>query len=84
MAPVRPRPAGSKRAVFSTILTVVIFAIMHTRITYAAQMTHFLAFVLGLSLLWGVLIYKLDSLRGAVIFHAADDCLVIFGAFTSM
>jgi membrane protease YdiL (CAAX protease family) len=68
----------------ATVLTAVVFAIMHTQVTYAAQMVQFLVIVLVLSLIWGYLIQKTDSLWGAVLFHAAADCLVIFGPFASL
>jgi membrane protease YdiL (CAAX protease family) len=68
----------------SNILTAIVFAIMHTQVTYADQMIQFLVIVLVLSLIWGFLIQKSDSLWGAVLFHAAGDCLIIFGAFASM
>jgi len=68
----------------ANILTAVVFALMHTQVTYAAQMIQFLVIVLVLSLIWGFLIQKSDSLWGAVLFHAAGDCLIIFGAFASM
>jgi membrane protease YdiL (CAAX protease family) len=68
----------------STILTAIVFAIMHTQVTYAAQMIQFLVIVLVLSMIWGVLIQKTDSLWGAVLFHAAGDCLIVFAAFASM
>jgi len=68
----------------SNILTAIVFAIMHTQVTYAAQMIQFLVIVLVLSLIWGFLIQKSDSLWGAVLFHAAGDCLIIFGAFASI
>ena len=68
----------------ANILTATVFAIMHTQVTYAAQMIQFLVIVLVLSLIWGFLIQKSDSLWGAVLFHAAGDCLIIFGAFASM
>lgn len=68
----------------SNVLTAVVFAIMHTQVTYAAQMVQFLAIVLVLSLIWGALIQKSDSLWGAALFHAAGDCLIIFGAYASM
>jgi membrane protease YdiL (CAAX protease family) len=68
----------------SIILTAVVFALMHTQVTYAEQMIQFLLIVLALSLVWGILIQKSDSLWGAVLFHAAADCLIIFGAFASM
>jgi membrane protease YdiL (CAAX protease family) len=68
----------------SNILTAIVFALMHTQVTYAAQMIQFLVIVLVLSLIWGILIQKTDSLWGAVLFHAAGDCLIIFGAYASM
>lgn len=68
----------------ATILTAIAFAIIHTQVTYAAQMIQFLVIVLILSMIWGVLIQKTNSLWGAVIFHAAGDCLIIFAAFASM
>lgn len=68
----------------ANILTALVFAIMHTQVTYAAEMITFLTIVLVLSLIWGALIQKSDSLWGAVLFHAAGDCLVIFGAYASM
>jgi membrane protease YdiL (CAAX protease family) len=68
----------------SNILTAVVFAIMHTQVTYAAEMITFLTIVLVLSLIWGALIQKSDSLWGVVLFHAAGDCLIIFGAYASM
>lgn len=68
----------------SNILTAIVFGIMHTQVTYAAEMIQFLAIVIVLSLIWGFLIQKSDSLWGAALFHAAGDCLIIFGAFASM
>ena len=68
----------------SIILTAIVFALMHTQVTYAAQMIQFLVIVLVLSLIWGILIQKTDSLWGAVLVHAAGDCLIIFGAYVSM
>jgi membrane protease YdiL (CAAX protease family) len=57
---------------------------VHTQVTYAPEMLQFLALVIVLSLAWGYLIQKTDSLWGAVLFHAAGDCLIIFPAFASM
>jgi membrane protease YdiL (CAAX protease family) len=68
----------------SNVLTAVVFAVMHTQVTYAADMLQFLAIVMILSLVWGYLIQRTDSLWGAVLFHAAGDCLVIFPIFASM
>ncbi len=68
----------------SIILTALVFALMHTQVTYAAQMIQFLVIVLVLSLVWGILIQKSDSLWGTVLFHAAADCLTLFGVFVSI
>ncbi len=68
----------------SNVLTAVVFALMHTQVTYAPEMLQFLAIVILLSLAWGYLIQRTDSLWGAVLWHAAGDCLVIFPIFASM
>lgn len=68
----------------SNILTAIVFALIHTQVTYAAQMIQFLVIVLVLSLVWGILIQKSESLWGAILFHAAGDCLIIFDAFASL
>jgi membrane protease YdiL (CAAX protease family) len=68
----------------SNILTAVAFALMHTQVTYAAQLIQFLVIVAVLSLIYGILIQKSDSLWGAALVHAAGDCLIIFAAYASM
>lgn len=68
----------------SNLLTAIVFTLMHTQVTYTQQMLQFLLIVLTLSLVWGYLIQKTNSLWGAVLFHAAADCLIIFGAYASM
>jgi membrane protease YdiL (CAAX protease family) len=68
----------------SNLLTAIVFTLMHIQVTYTPQMLQFLLIVLTLSLVWGYLIQKTNSLWGAVLFHAAGDCLIIFAAFASM
>jgi membrane protease YdiL (CAAX protease family) len=68
----------------SNLLTALVFTLMHTQVTYPAQMLQFLLIVMALSLIWGYLIQKTNSLWGAVLFHAAADCLVIFGIYAGM
>ncbi len=68
----------------SNLLTAIVFTLMHTQVTYVPQMLQFLLIALTLSLVWGYLIQKTDSLWGAVLFHAAGDCLIIFAAYASM
>ena len=68
----------------SNLLTAIVFTLMHVQVTYAPQMLQFLLIALTLSLVWGYLIQKTDSLWGAVLFHAAGDCLIIYAACASM
>lgn len=68
----------------SNLLTAIVFTLTHTQVTYAPQMLQFLLITLTLSLVWGYVIQKTDSLWGAVLFHAAADCLIIFAAYASM
>jgi hypothetical protein len=68
----------------SNLLTALVFTFIHTQVTYIQDMLPFLFIVLILSLIWGYMIQKTNSLWGAVLFHAAADCLVLFGSFTSM
>ncbi|MGB6339601.1 MAG: CPBP family intramembrane glutamic endopeptidase [Candidatus Aminicenantaceae bacterium] len=68
----------------SNLLTAIVFTLIHTQVTYAPQMLQFLLITLTFSLVWGYLIQKTDSLWGAVLFHAAGDCLIICAAFASM
>ena len=68
----------------SNFLTAIVFTLIHTQVTYAPQMLQFLLIILALSLVWGYLIQKTESLWGAVLFHAAGDCLIIFAAYASM
>jgi membrane protease YdiL (CAAX protease family) len=70
--------------VVSNGLSALVFTLMHTQVTYAPQMLQFLLIVVALSLVWGWLIQKTDSLWGAVLFHAAGDLLIIVPMFASM
>jgi hypothetical protein len=68
----------------SNVLAAVVFTLMHTQVTYAPDLLQFLVIVIVLSLVWGYLIQKTDSLWGAVLFHAAADFVVIFPIFASL
>ncbi|MGD1992455.1 MAG: CPBP family intramembrane metalloprotease [Anaerolineae bacterium] len=68
----------------SNLVTAIVFTITHVQVTYAPQMVQFLLIVFVLSLAWGYLIQKTNSLWGAVLFHAAGDCLIIFGVYASL
>jgi len=43
-----------------------------------------LAFLLPLSLAWGAITQKTDSLWGAVLFHAGMDIPVVLGIFSTL
>ena len=69
----------------SILLTALVFTLIHTQVTYAADMFVFLVLIVfPLALIWAYMIQKTGSIWGAVVFHAAGDCLVIFGAFAAM
>lgn len=63
------------------IVESMVFAII-TLSPYLSKTTLF-GFHTGLTAVL-LIIQKSDSLWGAALFHAAGDCLIIFGAFTSM
>ena len=68
----------------SNLLTAIVFTLMHTQVTYAPQMLQFLLIALALSLVWGYLIQKTDSLWGAILFHAGMDIPVVLGIFSTL
>ncbi len=69
----------------SILLTAIVFTLIHTQVTYASDMFVFLVLIVfPLSLIWGYMTQKTGSIWGAVIFHAAGDCLIVFGAFAAM
>ena len=69
----------------SNLLTAVVFTLIHAQVTYTTDLILFLLLIaFPLSLTWGYLTQKTGSIWGAVLFHAAGDCLIVFGVFTSM
>lgn len=69
---------GRWPAIFSTALA---FALAHMQVKYAPDVLTFLVVVLGLSIAWGWLIEKTDSLWGSALFHAGADLLIIVPIF---
>lgn len=53
----------------------------HAPVQYAPNILWFLAILLVLSLAWGYVIQKTESLWGSVLFHAGADLLIIVGIF---
>lgn len=69
----------------SNLLTAIVFTLIHAQVTYTTDLIPFLLLIaFPLSLTWGYLTQKTSSIWGAVLFHAAGDCLIVFGVFTSM
>jgi membrane protease YdiL (CAAX protease family) len=58
------------------------FTLAHAPVTYVPDIVPFLAVLLVLAWVWGLLIQRADSLWGAVLFHAGADLLVVLGIFT--
>jgi membrane protease YdiL (CAAX protease family) len=65
---------GRWPAIFSTALA---FTLAHMQVKYTPDILTFLVVVLGLSIAWGWLIEKTDSLWGSALFHAGADLLII-------
>lgn len=61
------------------VITSIVFAVVHIDSTYVIDIIVFIALLLVLALLWGSLIWKSNSIWGAVFFHAGADILVILG-----
>ncbi len=69
---------GRWPAIFSTALA---FTLAHMQVKYTPDILTFLVVVLGLSIAWGWLIEKTDSLWGSALFHAGADLLIIVPIF---
>jgi len=71
---------GKWLAILSTALT---FTLAHMQVTYAPNLWGFLLVTLGLSIAWGWLMQKTESLWGSALFHAGADLLIILPVFSS-
>ena len=72
---------GRWPAIFSTALA---FTLAHMQVKYTPEILTFLVVVLGLSIAWGWLIEKTDSLWGSALFHAGADLLIIVPIFKTL
>jgi membrane protease YdiL (CAAX protease family) len=63
----------------SLILTSLVFAGVHISSTYVIDILLFVVGLMALSLLWGWLMQKTNSIWGPVLIHAGGDILVILG-----
>ena len=70
---------------FTTNLLVAIpFTLLHTGVNYTASIWIFIAMLFPLSLAWGWLLQKTDSLWGSILFHAAMDIPVVLSIFSNV
>ncbi|MCP2619725.1 CPBP family intramembrane metalloprotease [Candidatus Aminicenantes bacterium AC-334-K16] len=65
----------------ANVCIALFFTLTHAPVTYTTDIYKFLIIVFGLSLAWGWIIQKTESLWGAVLFHAGSDLLVIMSIF---
>lgn len=68
----------------ANLLLAIPFTLHHTGVTYTPDALMFLAFLLPLSLAWGAVTQKTDSLWGAILFHAGMDIPVVLGIFSTL
>jgi membrane protease YdiL (CAAX protease family) len=61
------------------IITSLVFAGVHISSTYVIDILMFMVALMALSLLWGWLMQKSNSIWGPVLIHAGGDVLVILG-----
>ena len=72
---------GKGLAVLSTSLA---FTLAHMQVKYTPDIAVFLLATFLLSLAWGWLMQKTESLWGSALFHAGADVLIILPIFRSM
>ena len=68
----------------SNLVMAVPFVLHHTGVTYTNDAILFLAYLLPLSLAWGYITQKTDSLWGSVLFHAGTDIPVVLVIFSKL
>jgi len=68
----------------SNLAVAIPFVLHHTGVTYTNDALLFLAYLLPLSLAWGYITQKTDSLWGAVLFHAGTDIPVVLVLFSKL
>lgn len=66
------------------LLMAIPFTLMHTGVKYTANLLIFVGLLFPLSLAWGWLLQKTDSLWGSVLFHAAMDIPIVLGLFSNL
>lgn len=75
------RLIGAWPAIISTALS---FTLAHMQVKYAPELIAFLVVLLGLSIAWGWLMQRTESLWGSALFHAGADLMIILPIFVSL
>ena len=65
----------------TNLVIAIPFVLHHTGVTYTQNALMFLLFLLPLSLAWGFIAQKTDSIWGSFLFHAGTDIPVIIAIF---
>ena len=69
----------------TNVVTSIPFVLMHSFTDYSVDTVIFLSLqLLPLSLAWGWLMQKSDSIWGSILFHAAMDLPIIVGLFSTL
>jgi len=69
--------------VLSNLLVVFVFTGLHLGVTYTKDQMVFLGVVMGLSLAWGYVMQKTDSVWGSILFHAGTDIPIFLSIFST-
>jgi len=68
----------------SNLVLTIPFVLHHTGVTYTGNALVFLIYLIPLSLAWGYIAQKTDSLLGSVLFHAGTDIPVVLVIFAGL
>ncbi|HEY69076.1 MAG TPA: CPBP family intramembrane metalloprotease [Anaerolineae bacterium] len=68
----------------SNLVIAIPFGLHHSGVSYSSDMLVFLALLIPLSLAWGFIMQKTDSLWGSVLFHAGADIPVVLSLFSAL
>ncbi|MDW7656227.1 MAG: CPBP family intramembrane glutamic endopeptidase [Bacillota bacterium] len=68
----------------ANLVLVLPFVLHHTGIDYSNDTLMFLAYLIPLAFIWGLIMQKTDSIWGSVLFHAGTDIPVILVIFSRL
>lgn len=68
----------------SNLVIAIPFALHHSGVSYTRDTLMFLALLIPLSLAWGYVTQKTNSLWGSILFHAGTDIPVVLSIFSNL